>query len=440
MESQANKENEPMADQNGESEHQEADRSVTKEAHLDVPQTPAGRVPLADLIGNGEEVSDQLPVLTPVERVLWNHSPRSMEASSLMTPMTGKSRKRARSSSPPSSGTSRVKILAGSIHASASSRTPHADPAGELWSRYRVSTKQGPKKPSASAAATLMHSSSPRPALAPDSGLRRTMSCGVEWPISAKKRRKIHRTESHVAELSPVLRDTTKQGAQDSRTSRISFLLEQIHDGLSDGAHGQAHQNVAHAGPRDEDGLSEEQAAREMDPLPVGDGQADSKPSSIPKVRGMDIKSSSEFGASSLDLDVFRAMERSIVSAIEPRSEEADADRCDAVEGETRLPESDDEFAAEDGDQLADMELLAAMYDQEASDANKMLERQEDLRSVPADAPNHEDEMAELPDTLSDDEFGGMEDFEEFAHQLSLSASVPPAEAPIVGFRLGHIR
>lgn len=500
MESNENKENEVIADENGKPEHRAClppieRRSVTaKEALLDVPQTPTGRVPLADLIANGEEVSDQLPILTPVERVLWNHSPLSMEGSSLMTPATARSRKRARSSSPPSSSKeARAQGPAGSIsgHPSHSLlKTPQADPAGDLWSRYKVSTKCTPEKPSASAAPDFMHSSTPHiRALAHESGLRRTMSCGVEWPISAHKRRKMHKTGSRVTESSPAPKEVTKQGAQDSRTSRISFLLEQIHGGLSDGMHGQeAHQDAANAEPKvanedtkeDEseaiieetnEALNEETngktmeapkeelpSAFETDKLPIDDVDEvpqDAKRSSFLKVHEMDIKSSSEFGGASFDLDMLALetnMKTKTRASEELNLEETHLDQQDAddekADSNLSMAESDDEFADEDEDQ-ADMELVAAMYDQSSTPPDIQEPRQYSQHdfllssSFPTTRPpQRKESRVEILDAPSDDEFGGLEEFEEYANQLSLSPThLRPAEHALgVGFRLGRSR
>ncbi|MCJ1286282.1 Tripartite DNA replication factor [Xylographa opegraphella] len=213
------------------------------------PATPVGRVPLAELIGNGEDTFDQLPLLTPVERVLWNLSQSSMDiASNFATPFTKRGLKRARSSSPQSSPRGELTGLQSpSKKAPFNTQTlqkslmsPQVDPAKDLWSRYSLHPKsnQTPSKPPALSPSNLLHTSSPQTP-APNvnrleySGLRRTMSCGMEWPTSATKRRKIHQSLSQIGDQTKdISRGGMVRSYCDLKASRVNFLLGKINDGL----------------------------------------------------------------------------------------------------------------------------------------------------------------------------------------------------------------
>ncbi|MCJ1387495.1 Tripartite DNA replication factor [Xylographa bjoerkii] len=222
------------------------------EVQIAFPATPIGRVPLAELISNGEDTFERLPLLTPVERVLWNHSPSSTDfASNFATPFTRRGTKRAHSSSPQSSSREGDASLMlspgkrapfGTQTLQKSLTSPHADPAKDLWSRYSLhpELKQTPSKAPAFSPSNILHSSSPQtPARNPsghdNSGLRRSLSCGIEWPTSAGKRRKIHKSLSQIGDQkSDITRDRITKPHRDLKVSRVNFLLGKIHDGLAE--------------------------------------------------------------------------------------------------------------------------------------------------------------------------------------------------------------
>ena len=219
-------------------------RSATKDVR-DCPQTPLGRLPLTELLASGDDTSRQHLNLTPIERVLWDNSPGSSEPSQSRK----KGRKRAHSSSPASSSQNdtsrhfaRNKPQVDLQALQQALKTPKADPAEDLWSRYSLNkgTTEGrsPTAPTVLAFTQLVHSSSPQtPASHLQSkdglGLRRALSC-IEWPTSAAKRRKLQR--------SGIFKDSNGQLAtfeggvdinEDSRMSRVSYLVEKIHSGLT---------------------------------------------------------------------------------------------------------------------------------------------------------------------------------------------------------------
>lgn len=219
-------------------------RSATKDVR-DCPQTPIGRLPLTELLASGDDTSRQHLNLTPIERVLWDNSPVSSESAKPRQ----RGRKRAHSSSPASSsqndtsrhfGNSKPQVDLQALQKAL--KTPKADPADDLWSRYSLNTgtaeRRSPTAPAGLAFTQLIHSSSPQtPASHLQSkegaGLRRALSC-IEWPTSAAKRRKLQLSGTYKdsnAELAKIEGgpDTIKK----SKMSRVSFLVEKIHNGLT---------------------------------------------------------------------------------------------------------------------------------------------------------------------------------------------------------------
>ena len=220
-------------------------RSATKDTR-DCPQTPLGRLPLSELLATGEENHRGHLNFTPVERVLWDNSP--LEPGK--TKATKRGRKRAHSSSPASSSQNETSIhFAGAKQPvdlqsiQKALKTPKADPADELWSRYSMHTNgMELKSPTAlvgGACTQQIHSSSPQtPAVhvQKDSGsIRRTLSC-VEWPASAAKRRKLFHQDSQSHDAPTHGFDGHGPPQKKSKMSRVSILVDKIHHELSNPA------------------------------------------------------------------------------------------------------------------------------------------------------------------------------------------------------------
>ena len=213
-------------------------KSTTRESR-DCPQTPVGRLPLSELLASGEDTSRQHLNLTPVERVLWENSPMSSTS-----PATRRKRKRANSTSPASSSQNETSTHftdakpAVDLHTMQRNlKTPKADPANDLWSRYslnkEIALRRSPTAPPGLGYTHLMHSSSPQTPASHSgrdgTGLRRALSC-IEWPTSMAKRRRLNNNSSQG--------DITKQNGDSdsverSKISRVSFLVEKMHDDLS---------------------------------------------------------------------------------------------------------------------------------------------------------------------------------------------------------------
>lgn len=206
-------------------EHQTPLRAKGKQSSREFPSTPAGRVPLADLIDSHEEVREGLPHGTPIEVVSWHKSPQSSDPTqSFMTPMVNRKRKRPRSSSVGISKTERQILDPSDIM----TKAPRNDPALELECRYFGNKYRTPSKPASSAAPDFMHSSSPQtpaPATIDTAKLKRTRSCGMAYPSGYKRRKIEENTELHIT---PPIRKSSIQN--EGEMQQISLMLDSIHE------------------------------------------------------------------------------------------------------------------------------------------------------------------------------------------------------------------
>ena len=210
-------------------------RSTTKETR-ECPQTPVGRLPLAELLSNGEDYQYYRD-LTPTERVLWDNSPLSTATPSLS--QKSKKRKRAHSSSPaPSQKQSSKHCADGNLANDVSVlrenlRTPKADLVDDLWNRYSLhkTGDRSPTIPFDTDFPKLIHSSSPAPDLPnrESTGLRRAFSC-IDWPTSAAKRRRLRITNSQMGQVAGLVESDKPRESIERTKSRVRLLLERIHD------------------------------------------------------------------------------------------------------------------------------------------------------------------------------------------------------------------
>ncbi|KAL8957248.1 MAG: hypothetical protein Q9193_005430 [Seirophora villosa] len=215
-------------------------RSQPKEC----PQTPIGRLPLTELIAAFDDSANQNLNSTPGERVLWQHAPGSSQLSSSQPTTTSRPGKRkARSSSHSSSSPNETSSHFPSKKQSLDShtlqktlKTPHPDPAADLWAKYSSKTigiRDGSPTRNGLSFAELLRSSSPQ---TPGShlktrelkGLRRSISCANEWPTSAAKRRRLnHASSQHQASKHRV-----PETNESAKMSRVSLLVEQVQNAL----------------------------------------------------------------------------------------------------------------------------------------------------------------------------------------------------------------
>lgn len=223
----------------GNSSTQPKDAMPTKEC----PQTPANRIPLADLITSTEDAIIQDPAanITPEDHVIWQHVPASSNTDTKSRTPATSSKKRRHSSSPtcsPSTDNSKSarKEPFDLQSFQALLKTPQSDIAADLWNNYVEKHKaNGNGDVQLPRFENLLSSSPQTPASAKasrdSSGLRRSISCNAEWPTSRAKRRKIDDDSKMARGLFSRTRSNVLDSGK-SKSSRINFLVEQIEKSL----------------------------------------------------------------------------------------------------------------------------------------------------------------------------------------------------------------
>lgn len=207
------------------------------------PQTPANRIPLADLIGNTEDAFNCNPKdTTPEDHIYWQHGPTPLSSIPSATANSiRRGKKRARSSSPVDSSQNQKLIRSGAqetldlkvLHDSL--KTPQNDPALDLWARYTDASliKKDADGNALPTFAHLMTSSPQTPSTTngKDSGLRRSISCGMEWPVSKAKKRKLNH-EAAEGRMKDVFAASKTDiiGPKKSKASRITLLMEKLQE------------------------------------------------------------------------------------------------------------------------------------------------------------------------------------------------------------------
>ena len=203
------------------------------------PQTPAHRIPLADLISNTEDALNMVSgkALTPDDHVYWDHRSSDTKGASPVP----RRRKRPRSSSPASSPLNPgSKDLPSNFEAPRKvMKTPQHDVAADLWTKY-IGKSNGNTGENVPKIHFSQHASSSPQTPAPvgrisrdPTGLRRTNSCFVDWPTSNSKRRRLD-DENQVKRIrdgfarskSSILRPGK------SKASKIGMLVEKIQESL----------------------------------------------------------------------------------------------------------------------------------------------------------------------------------------------------------------
>ncbi|KAF1814261.1 hypothetical protein P152DRAFT_265647 [Eremomyces bilateralis CBS 781.70] len=154
------------------------------------PSTPVPRLPLSDLVGqDGDDDLTEDRDDSPEEHVQWKHH----------TPARSRGKKRARSSSPLSSHLDTIQEHSSfdMQRLSHTLKTPQADPAADLLSRYGINLES---MVTPDTAGNVAHAEAPHPGSSPRSssqggnvnGLRRWLSCGNQFPESrSPKRRRV---------------------------------------------------------------------------------------------------------------------------------------------------------------------------------------------------------------------------------------------------------
>lgn len=229
------------------SRHQSLSQQSLNHDLREFPQTPVGRIPLAELIAGAEDPHGQNLNLTPIERVIWKS--QSVDKNDENgTSASKRGRKRAYSSSPASSSQNEVsghfprdKPSFDLQNLDKSLKTPQVDPANDLWTRYSSNTldKLSPTETAKPAFSDFLNSSSPQTPAQPiksrvKDGVQRSYSCSFEWPTSVAKRRKLQYSSSNQetsASLAVSMPKHDENGK--SKMARVSLLVEEIQGRLA---------------------------------------------------------------------------------------------------------------------------------------------------------------------------------------------------------------
>lgn len=296
------------------------------------PHTPASKIPLAALIENSEDAFNGAYLdTTPEDHVSWQHGPRSSDlASSPRSTQRGK--KRARSSSPTSSSqlekpnhlSARKEPLdLQTLHQSL--KTPQHDPVTDLWARYSTAglTKANGHNAILPPFEQFISASpqTPNTTSSKEGGLQRSISCGMEWPASRTKRRKLETvgTYGRARDIFGSSRQDHFSDAESGR-SRVELLVGRVKDSM------QRKQTTLARGPSSSSPLPD-QASLAMhppaSPSPKKRAQAHLPAPDTAQLQGshvLDVRqpshdllpendSSSEFGDTDLDIDFLETVE-----------------------------------------------------------------------------------------------------------------------------------
>ncbi|KAF2003368.1 hypothetical protein P154DRAFT_105023 [Amniculicola lignicola CBS 123094] len=378
------------------------------------PSTPATRLPLADLVGNGNESSRHAvnPAVSPDEQLCWRGS------QPVNTPQPRKGKKRARSSSPaaPSQEEQLIDVSGREMN------TPLADPGKELWNRY-ANIKGTPTVNRGAAFAHLINEASPRSSAQAGSvsGLRRWASCGVEFPTSATKRRKTQgafRGEARTKTEDVFGGGPSSDGmiqAQPPHSKRASIVRRLIE---ASEASRPAPRDPAHLVPSSSSPLPEAgdrtvptsacesplQRHTRLQQIPEGsDSVQDAEmevieeDDSLPET-GRPSDSSDEFNDPDFDSVMVESLTIDRANDIQDEVH-ADNDVVEAVPGPLAADEvvldnvpkadSDDEFGLDEDLFAADMELVASLYDTRAEGSSEGTLDHPEAGPKPVDSLNH---------------------------------------------------
>lgn len=395
------------------------------------PSTPVTRLALADLVGNFEDIgrNNGFEETSPEEQVIWGYEP----SQPLRTPVN-RGKKRARSSSPPSSAKKQTSAhFAGNAEAfdlqniQQTLKTPQPDPAAELWNRYTVnaSASKGPML------AHLFQDSSPHSSATAGSvsGLRRWASCGLEFPTSVAKRRRT--TGRFQGKAADVFEDAHAEEVQTTEptVSKLGLLVEKIQQTLAKPRSPAQAEAPSSSSPLPETGgFHHVPPASPLQhrgtPQHINDVEAALPTSATlsreriekPPVSPAKHSTSSDFGDADMDADMVEAIvsgtAATCVSQLQvPVATSVDTTVPKPVQAAIVLQKGygdSDEFGDDSDVFAADLEQVASLYDNTIKD----LPTKDAIAA--ANAPQAPPIMLPQPaiqpiviDVASDDEFGG---------------------------------
>lgn len=306
---------------------------------LGFPSTPAARIALEDLIANTEDAFNcPPPAATPGDHVHWHNGPTSSDVSASLTQ---KSRKRARSSSPASSQLERSAHFEEQTDLSDEARppkilrTPNNDPTQELWNRYM--NANGSRNVNLEPPPSFAHlppSSPMTPSTtSKDSGLRRTVSCGVEWPTSKPKRRRTDLIDSHNRTKNIFAASRREILAREaSKSSRVSLLVEKIQESLARQAHAEDEPSSSSPLPEKHSQMPPSQVSPTRSPsrLKVASQHKDQPPAASRKDEREDMLD--EFDDDGLDMMFFEQVEKGLSQVSVSRPNPISAAQSDTLQ------------------------------------------------------------------------------------------------------------
>lgn len=399
--------------------------------------TPVSRLAWRDLIGDSDVKAEDEDI-SPQEKIGWDTKQKPMYGLSPMPRKRGS--KRARSSSPVSSPAACAKPMAPTVNVkqlSAALKSPCADPTIELWDRFSLagSTATTPLGHTNPALAQIMVSSSPQPSKSAgtgrgEAGLRRTISCGANWP----KRRRVERAETMPSTSVAV----GESPSNNSKSSMVNALLKSVTGELSRSKAAQTQLDVLKSpSPRKRrynpaDHLSGS-PKRRSSPTKSTPSQALAA-ANVSKAAGA-AEDLSDYGDDDFDDDTLMSLDVDITPSLEPKSQATQpqtpvtkqmAKPNITIQGADTLL---DEFADLDDDLFADAEDLLSQIDSACNTSRHTTASQAPI-SVSAASPGPApDESAE---DMYGDDFGGDFDFEAAEMAATQSSKQSTGSVPFV--------
>ncbi|KAI1089835.1 hypothetical protein F5B19DRAFT_355525 [Rostrohypoxylon terebratum] len=389
--------------------------------------TPVSRLAWHDLIGTSE-AKEMEEDTSPNEKIGWDMRDDPQQRLKLSPVMPGKrGKKRARSSSPVSSPASHSKPHTPSVNLGKLSRalkSPHADPALELWDRFSLNGSKSitPLGAMNSALAQIMVSSSPRPSRI-ESGLRRSISCGESWP----KRRKVERVDM----VEPMEIAVEESPSGHSKSSMLNALLKRGAGEIDRSKADQVRQDALRS-PSPKKNSS--QPILEIHDSPTRRKNAPTARKSSPDTL---VDEFSDYGDDDFDEDTLMELDASLG---QPREEDVEKDPTIPPADTGQIPEKrqlnqepsslDDEFADMDDDLFTAAEDLITQIDSTSSSKDKP----ETPHKPPVTAQEKRTVIVDdLGGDMYGDDFGGDFDFDaaeiaatQSASSKQIGGSLPP--------------
>ncbi|KAI8628441.1 hypothetical protein F5Y19DRAFT_139946 [Xylariaceae sp. FL1651] len=402
--------------------------------------TPVSRLAWQDLIG-GSDINGEDDDTSPHEKVEWDTKQQPMYGISPMPRKRGT--KRARSSSPTSSPAVRSKPITPTVNVkklSAALKSPHADPAMELWDRFSLSgsaaaTPLGTNNP---ALAQIMVSSSPRPSKSTgaghsDGGLRRAISCGANWP----KRRRVERVEV----MPPADVTAEESPSCNSKSSMVNALLKTVTGEINrskaaqtqlDGLKSPSPRKRRH-NPSNHLSDSPKQRAPPSRPSPPLFPGRIRPPNDTSSATEMD--NSSDYGDDDFDDDTLLVLGAGISPAQESESQVVQPQALDTGQTMIAAPTAKDICAVEDDFGDLDDDIFAAAEGLISQiDSTRHVGQHKNVSQGPTtmNLPLQDPVIDGLAEDIYGDDFGGDFDFDAAEIAATQSAKQPIVSAPPV--------